>query len=125
VGYTEEKLVFKKDINPFISIDEEFPAKYLLAIMASRLISYLYINISSIATKDDFRQTTLSELREIPIPIANQQKKKVLIENVDEILNLKKQDNNSNTESFEKDIDRLVYELYDLNDEEISIIETA
>jgi hypothetical protein len=116
-------MVFKKDINPFISIDAEFPAKYLLAIMASKLISYLYVNLSSIATKDDFRQTTLSELREMRIPRANQQKKKELIKCVDNILIFKKLDVTSNTESIEVEIDRLVYELYGLNDEEIRIIE--
>jgi len=41
---------------------------FVLGILNSRLISYLYVNTSSIATKDDFRQTTLAELRRLPIP---------------------------------------------------------
>ncbi len=67
VGYTNEKLVFKKDINPFIVIDIEFSTKYILALLASRYISWFYVNSSIIATKNDFRQTTLTELRMLPI----------------------------------------------------------
>ena len=40
---------------------------FLLGILNSKLISFLYIGNSSIGTKDDFRQTTLAELRKIPI----------------------------------------------------------
>ncbi len=63
----EADMVVKKDLNPFISIDKDFSIKYLLVIINSKLISYFYLNQSAIATKDDFRQTTLSELRKIPI----------------------------------------------------------
>ena len=68
VAYTDLKLVFSKDINPFIITNGDFNTKYVLTILASKLISYLYVNSSSIATKDDFRQTTLTELRNIKIP---------------------------------------------------------
>ncbi len=56
VAYTEEKLVFKKDINPFIPTSDQYSAKYLLGILASAFISRRYVNSSVIATKDDFRQ---------------------------------------------------------------------
>ena len=89
VGYNDVKCVFKKDINPFIVKSEDIDAKFLLAIMASKLISYLYVNTSSIATKDDFRQTTLSELRQVPIilPIKSIQDKFVVCANTMLILN--------------------------------------
>jgi len=123
VAYTEEKMVFKKDINPFIPNNESYPAKYLLAIMASKLISYFYINISSIATKDDFRQTTLSELRELKIPKIKIEDQTLIIEYVDKILNLKKQKSDEDARILESKLDRLVYELYGLTEEEIRIVE--
>ncbi|EIJ41549.1 type I restriction-modification system methyltransferase subunit [Beggiatoa alba B18LD] len=67
VSYVNQQIIFKKDVNPFILKNTNFYTKYLLCILASKLISYLYLNSSSIAVKDDFRQTTLAELREIPI----------------------------------------------------------
>jgi hypothetical protein len=67
--FYDEELVLKKDINPFILTQSDFDPLFVLGILNSKLISYFYVNMSSIATKDDFRQTTLAELRRIPIPI--------------------------------------------------------
>jgi type II restriction/modification system DNA methylase subunit YeeA len=65
--YVEEEFVTKKDLNPFITESDRYSLKYLLASLNSSLHSYLYIMSSALATKDDFRQTTLSELRALPI----------------------------------------------------------
>jgi len=116
-------MVFKKDINPFICVDKRFSTKFLLGILASKLISFIYIKMSSIALKDDFRQTTLGELRKLPIPRVNTTKQKVVIDIVDQILDFKKSDPLTNTALFEAEIDRLVYELYGLTEEEIRIVE--
>ena len=91
VGYNEEKCVFKKDINPFIITNSEIDTKYVLGIMASKLISYLYVNTSSIATKDDFRQTTLSELRELPIILTDSNIKSKIINMSDLLLHYTKE----------------------------------
>lgn len=124
VAYCDEELIFKKDINPFIPIDKNFDARYLTGILASTFISYLYLNSSSIATKDDFRQTTLSELRKLPIPKANDLIAIEMINLVEKVL-VAKASPNSNTSTLESEIDRLVYELYGLTEEEIKIVEGA
>jgi hypothetical protein len=125
VGFTDKKIVFKKDINPFIITNNDFSTKYVLAIMASKFISYLYINISAIALKDDFRQTTLTELRELLIPkiSINEQIKFVKLAN--DILALKKENTQAETQSLEQEIDAMVYELYGLSEEEIAIVENS
>lgn len=123
VGFTDEKIVFKKDINPFIITNDNFQTKYVLAILASKFISYLYINISAIALKDDFRQTTLSELRELLIPKIPSVKQNKFIEKADQILLLKKENPQSDTSALEQEIDAMVYELYGLTEEEIEILE--
>jgi hypothetical protein len=87
VGYCEERLVFKKDINPFIPLNHnEYSAKFLLEIVASKFISYLSVKSSSIATKDDFRQTTLTELRALPVAKIPIEKQSEIIRLVDKIL---------------------------------------
>ncbi len=123
VTYCEEKIVFKKDINPFIPIDKNFDCYFLTGIIASKLISFIYLNSSSIATKDDFRQTTLSELRKLPIPNIDINKQKPISDIVKEILRLKSESSNSDTTNLENQIDQLVYQLYELTEEEIKIIE--
>ncbi|MBW4362732.1 type IIG restriction enzyme/methyltransferase [Flavobacterium taihuense] len=123
VGFTDEKIVFKKDINPFIITDNNFQTKYVLAILASKFISYLYINISAIALKDDFRQTTLTELRELLIPKISIDEQNKFIEKVDQILLLKKENSQNDTNALEQEIDAMVYELYGLSKEEMEIVE--
>jgi len=119
----EEKLVFKKDINPFVLTDSRFSMFYLQGVLASKFISYLYVNQSSIATKDDFRQTTLAELRKLPIPIISEVNQKGIIDKVTKIITLKKSDSNANTSALETEIDRMVYDLYGLTEEEIGVVE--
>ncbi|MCB0736762.1 MAG: type II restriction endonuclease, partial [Bacteroidetes bacterium] len=125
VTYCDEKLVFKKDINPFIPTDDNFDCYFLTGIISSKLISFIYLNSSSIATKDDFRQTTLTELRKLPIPKINTNNQKPISDIVREILRLKSENINSDTSNLENQIDQLVYQLYDLTEEEIEIIENS
>jgi adenine-specific DNA-methyltransferase len=123
IGYCNEKLVFKKDINPFIVINKDFDTKYVIGLLASKFISFVYLRISSIASKDDFRQTTLAELRNLPIPNIDYELQKPLIKLIDIILNEKNVDIERDTTLLEKEIDQLVYQLYGLTDEEIKIVE--
>jgi adenine-specific DNA-methyltransferase len=125
VTFCNEKLVFKKDINPFIPTDNSFDCLFLTGILASKLISFIYLNSSSIATKDDFRQTTLTELRKLPIPIVDAKRQKVLGKIVLSILNARKFNPNADTANLEKQIDQLVYNLYGLTEDEIAIVEHA
>jgi adenine-specific DNA-methyltransferase len=125
VTYCNEKLVFKKDINPFIPIDNKFDCLFLTGIIASKLLSFIYLNSSSIATKDDFRQTTLTELRKLPIPNVDDIKQKRISEIVSKILEVKKIKTDADTSDLENQIDQLVYELYGLTEEEIKIIENT
>ena len=89
--------------------------------MASKLISYIYLSLSSIASKDDFRQTTLAELREVPIPIIGIIDQQPFINLADYILFLntisdKKINDYVPNEHlillFEEVIDAMVYELF-------------
>jgi adenine-specific DNA-methyltransferase len=64
-------------------------------------------------------------LTEIPIKriSANQQKPFVVL--VDRILAAKQRDAKADTSALQREIDRLVYALYDLTPEEIQIVEGA
>jgi type I restriction-modification system DNA methylase subunit/predicted type IV restriction endonuclease len=138
VAYTDKELVFKKDINPFIVADPLWNTCFVLGVLNSRLISYLYVNSSSIATKDDFRQTTLAELRSLPIPkvFRGDTRHDQIVELVEAMLELHKGLASAKTPNeketiqrqiaaMDAQIDQLVYELYSLTDEEIRIVEGA
>lgn len=132
--YFDKELVFKKDINPFIITDDDYNPYFFLGLVNSKLFSYLYINTSSIATKDDFRQTTLAEIRKMPIPIFDSKNNshKKLIELVLQILKFNSE-NNFRIETDKKlhlqkikiidnQIDNIVFTLYNLNENEINVI---
>lgn len=65
--YEDTGIVTNKDYNPFIVTSEDYDLFYLLGLLNSKYFSYQYVTKSSLALKDDFRQTTLSELRKLPI----------------------------------------------------------
>ena len=73
----------------------------------------------------NFRQTTLSELREILIPKLPQKEQNKIIKIVDEIIRIKQQNNLIDTSNLEVIIDRHVYKLYGLTEEEIKIVEES
>ncbi|EIQ2368286.1 hypothetical protein LUX14_000642, partial [Campylobacter jejuni] len=66
------------------------------------------------------------KIERLPIPKINSKNEKLaneLINLVDEILKVKEQDKNANTQELENKTNSLVYKLYNLTEEEIKIIE--
>lgn len=140
--YFSKEAVFKKDLNPFILTQSNLSTKYILGLLNSKLFSWLYLNTSSIATKDDFRQTTLAELRQLPIKNVDYKSKSEksihdeIVKFVDEMLELNQQKQKATLpnqiemlqqriDHTDKKIDQLVYKLYGLTDEEIKIVEAT
>lgn len=64
-------------------------------------------------------------LENLPIPPSNQGIVSQIEDLVDKILSAKKQNPKADTQEWEREIDRLVYRLYDLTEEEIKIIENS
>ncbi len=65
--YTEEEFVNKKDIYNVVVVAQAYDGLTLLAFVNSRLLSLWYISQSMVATRDDFPQVTLTDLRALPI----------------------------------------------------------
>lgn len=121
--YTNEEFICKKDIYIIKLNDETINYKYVLALLNSKLLSFYKTKNSGSAKKDDFTQITLGDIRQLPIPIIETSRKQIFIKLVDDILLAKK--NKEDTTKAENEIDKLVYQLYNLTEEEIKIIENA
>ena len=66
----------------------------------------------------------MATIKRLPIPLASASLGVVQIaETVDRILAAKKADPAADTSALEAEIDRLVYKLYGLTDEEIAVVE--
>ena len=98
--------------------------KYLLAFLNSRAINFYYGQISSQLGNAALRAFTIY-IEQLPIPNIPEAKQKPFITLVDQILSLKKSDPQADTSAWEAEIDRIVYKLYDLTEEEIDIVEES
>ncbi len=96
--------------------------KGLLAILNSSIVLYFYASITS-AIRGGYLRFIRQYLEQIPIPMLTQEQEKNLMPIVNQILILKADNPTADTSVLEAEIDRLVYALYGLTDEEIAIVE--
>ena len=95
--------------------------KTLFAILNSKIGWYLIANFCT-AIQNGY-QLIFQYFGQIPIPTVPESQQIPIIEKVNQIIELKQTDNQADTNILERQIDQLVYELYDLTAEEIGIIE--
>ncbi|HGG0902713.1 TPA: Eco57I restriction-modification methylase domain-containing protein, partial [Campylobacter jejuni] len=99
--------------------------KYLMAVLNSSL-TWWFLQKTSVVMRGGFYRIKPAYIEKFCIPKINSKNEKLadeLINLVDEILKAKEQDKNANTQELENKINSLVYKLYNLNEEEIKIIE--
>jgi adenine-specific DNA-methyltransferase len=101
---------------------KEYPYKFLLAILNSKLINYIYKQITQEENRV-FAEVKPINVRKLPIIKCSNDMRQNFIKLTDEILNAKKSNPTANTTVLETQIDQLVYALYDLTAEEIAIVE--
>ncbi|MGL2601132.1 class I SAM-dependent DNA methyltransferase [Helicobacter pylori] len=118
---------FYAEATSFILTGEHL--RYLLGMLHSKLITFAFktfyagggLGESGYRYKKAF-------IERLPIPQItekNQELADKIIALVDKILALKEKDPKANTQELEKEIDALVYQLYNLTDEEIKTIENG
>jgi adenine-specific DNA-methyltransferase len=95
--------------------------KVLLGILNSKMGWWLISKYCS-AIQNGY-QLIWKYFSQIPIATGNDKSKMKIVELVDQILTAKKQSPTADTSALESEIDRLVYELYGLTEEEVKIVE--
>ncbi|MGL2670112.1 DUF7149 domain-containing protein [Helicobacter pylori] len=97
-------------------------AKFLVGLLNSRLLDWLFRKTST------NNHVNLYELETLPIPQITKSNKPTadkITDYAEQILQAKAKDPKANTQRLEKEIDALVYQLYNLTDEEIKTIENG
>ncbi len=140
--YYENELYYSRDIIP-IKITEKFPSPfYILGIINSSLITWCHHKRNPKAQKGLFPKVLVSDLERIPIRVINieNQKEKSkhdkMVSLVETMFGLNKKLAEAKTDhgkkvlqrqiaATDRQIDNLVYELYNLTEEEIRIVEAA
>lgn len=123
--YLDTKLNFYAEATSFILTGENL--KYLIAFLNNDFVAFIFKTFYAGGNlgENGFRYKK-AFLEKLPIPKINSKNQKIadeLINLVDEILKVKEQDKNANTQELENKINSLVYKLYNLTEEEIKIIE--
>ncbi len=109
-----------------ILYDFKVDKRYILGLLNSKLMSYFYAQkyFASHMQGGAFGFDTLS-VGNLPIPKITKENQNLadeLVKLVNQILALKAKNSSTDTSQLEKDIDNLVFKLYDLNEDDISKI---
>lgn len=105
-------------INLIFSIDDKFKFEYILGLLNSKPVRFWHKKIFP-----EGLHIKIYQLKEIPIPVVPFEKQDTIVDFVKQILLMNKSNPNADTSSLEREIDKLVYQLYNLTPEEIAIIE--
>jgi hypothetical protein len=135
-SHVTDTFITNKNLYSVLPADDSVSLLAVLGVLNSRLISYLYINQVSQATKDDFPQVTIKDVSVLPYPTLEGASQKRLTQLVEQILDLNKRyaaEQNPQVKTVlqqqidttDRQIDLLVYALYALTEEEIAIVESA
>ncbi|TRU94116.1 MAG: class I SAM-dependent DNA methyltransferase [Microcystis wesenbergii Mw_QC_S_20081001_S30D] len=96
--------------------------KVLLAVLNSNVVMFLFKNLLS-KLQGDFYEPSSIFMKDFPIPNATESQRTAIEKLVQKCLDAKKDDPTANTSELEKQIDHLVYKLYQLTYNEVKIID--
>jgi len=101
-----------------------FNPYYILGLLNSKYASYYLMNkFRDKHLAGGYLAINKSTIEQLPFKIAEDESQTIIINNVKTILKAKSANPSADTTALESEIDRLVYQLYGLTDEEIAIIE--
>jgi len=132
----KEDFITNKNIYVIKMNRESIDIRVLLGILNSRFISFLYLKQVTQATKDDFPQVTIRDILSLPFPDElSDDLSEQMLQLVEIMLTLNQKlqtnlDSHSRTvfkrqiEATDRQIDNLVYQLYDLTAKEIELVES-
>ena len=108
-----------------IKIDETkgYNRKFVLALLNSKALDYYYRKKFSTKKEDVFPEIQTYLYEQLPIPRVSEVQQQLIVELVDKIISYKRINPLTDTSEWERQIDELVYDLYDLDDNERKLIE--
>lgn len=120
VAYCNEEYTVKNSAHIAIVINLQFETKYIVAILNSNVIGF-YFKHKFGEYDSVFPKAKIGQCKQLPIPQISEKEQKPFVNLVDIIL--AKKEKGEDTSNEEKEIDQMVYKLYELTDEEIEIVE--
>ena len=127
-GLTADKWAFAYDdkqhylpSNGYILTSEIVPVKYILGLLNSKLMHY-YFGFIGVMTAGGAYTLKASTIEALPIIVAVD--KLPIVTFVNQILESKQENPQTDTSELENKIDELVYQLYGITEAEIAVVES-
>ncbi|MDR5590492.1 DUF7149 domain-containing protein [Christiangramia sp. SM2212] len=122
-SFTNEDYTVKNTAHIFL-VNLPYETKYVLALLNSTLFGFYFRN--KFSERDDvFPKAKIGQCRALPIKKISLAGQKIFIEKINEIIKLRKENSPEDTSIIEKEIDKLVYNIYGLTEDEIEIVENS
>ncbi len=123
-SYDDQNYYYSNTLHGTTITDGQFDPLCILALLNSKLMTWYYRNTTAENGKV-FAQIKIVLLKKIPILSIRKNEQAQFVELVNKIFSLVQQNSNADISNLCTDIDRLVYQNYELTDDEITIIEKA
>ena len=121
--YDDNNFYIMSSLYNAILRDKAFSLKYLLGLLNSRLFQFLMYKLTFEKTRGAFTKAKIFHYYELPVKDCSPVSQQEIIGTVDEILAEKKKNPMVNVGNLEFRLNKLVYDLYGLTDDEIRIVE--
>lgn len=105
-------------INVIYNLNEEYSFEYVLGIINSKLIRFWHKKLFP-----EGLHIKKYQLEVIPVPKISFEIQSSIVQIVDSILSIKRNDPEANTTDFESKLDRMIYEIYDLTNSEVRMVD--
>ncbi|WP_280156768.1 Eco57I restriction-modification methylase domain-containing protein [Bacillus velezensis] len=126
-GYTKEEFYNTPSIINIVPKDKQkLSLFYLLGLLNSKLFAIYNYGTSPKAKKGLFPKILVTDVRKLPIKQGNRSQQ-IIVENlVKKMIKLlgKNSENNSEIENIQTEIDKYVFEIYDINSEDQKLLES-
>lgn len=112
------------DLNSMNIINLKEVPEYILGVLNSRLVSFWFVHKFGKMQRGTFPQFKVNELKSFPLPKKqNLQVKERIAHLVKQILEKKRQNPDADITELDKQVDELVYQAYELDNDDIALIE--
>ncbi|MGB8689157.1 MAG: TaqI-like C-terminal specificity domain-containing protein, partial [Microcoleus sp.] len=127
---TGDRIIVALDVNQIFPTDGlyvmasngKYSNKLLVGVLNSKLLTYFY-RLLSMEVKRTLAQIKPTILKDLPVKLDNEKIVRQIESTVEQIITAKKSNPDADTIALEKEIDEMVYQLYELTEEEIKIVE--
>ena len=128
-GLTADKWAYTLDTeqhylpsNAYILTSKNIPIRFILGLLNSKLLHY-YFGFIGVMTAGGAYTLKAATIESLPLAVGTKEQQEEIVLKVESILNAKTKDKQAAVSSTESEIDRLVYDLYGLSEEDIKIVE--